>query len=193
MRIVCLGDSLTYGYGVKRASVWTALASRGMPGCEIINKGISGDTAGGMLSRFETDVAGSRPDMAFIMGGSNDIFFSGSISEAESSLAAMVFRSLHHGIRPFIGVPLPVYETGLVKEWKAFASGENVRRQLGRYREWLLRFGGSFRLPVVDFWECVPADSSGLDAFYLDGIHPSEEGHRRMAKLWAGHITKLTK
>lgn len=45
-----------------------------------------------MLSRFETDVAGSRPDMAFIMGGSNDIFFSGSISEAESSMAAMVFR-----------------------------------------------------------------------------------------------------
>lgn len=193
MRIVCLGDSLTYGYGVKRASIWTALASRGMPGCEIINKGISGDTAGGMLSRFETDVAGSRPDMAFIMGGSNDIFFSGSISEAESSLAAMVFRSLHHGIRPFIGVPLPVYEAGLAKEWKAFASGENVRRQIGRYREWLLRFGGSFRLPVVDFWECVPADSSGLDAFYLDGIHPSEEGHRRMAKLWAGHIIKLTK
>ncbi|WP_049728864.1 GDSL-type esterase/lipase family protein [Dorea sp. D27] len=193
MRIVCLGDSLTYGYGVKRASVWTALASRAMTGYEIINKGISGDTAGGMLSRFDTDVAGNRADMAFVMGGSNDIFFSGSVPEAKSNMAALVFRSLHHGIRPIVGVPLPVYEPGLAKVWETYASGEAVKRRLEEYRKWLLQFGGSFGVPVVDFWECVPADSDGLDAFYLDGIHPSEEGHGRMAALWAEHITKLTK
>ena len=27
-RIVCMGDSLTYGYGVRRAATWTALVSR---------------------------------------------------------------------------------------------------------------------------------------------------------------------
>ena len=28
MELICLGDSLTYGYGVRRAQVWTALAEQ---------------------------------------------------------------------------------------------------------------------------------------------------------------------
>ena len=28
MEIICLGDSLTYGYGVRRSQCWTELAAR---------------------------------------------------------------------------------------------------------------------------------------------------------------------
>lgn len=191
MRIVCIGDSLTYGYGVKRASVWTALASRAMPGSEIVNKGINGDTTGGMLSRFETDAAGSGPDVIFVMGGSNDIFFSGSIAEAKCNMAAMIFRCMHRRIRPVIGSPLPVYEAGLSDKWKAFASGECVGRLLGEYSDWLMAFADSFGVPLIDFRQSIPDDPAGTASFYLDGIHASEEGHRRMAGLWAESIMKL--
>ena len=48
MKIVCLGDSLTYGFMVRRSKIWTKL-SEDKTGFEIINEGISGDTSGGML------------------------------------------------------------------------------------------------------------------------------------------------
>ena len=44
-KIVCLGDSLTYGYGVSRSKVWTKLAEDKLH-IEIINEGICGDTSG---------------------------------------------------------------------------------------------------------------------------------------------------
>ena len=193
MKIVCIGDSLTYGYRVRRAAVWTALVPRGLPGTEVVNKGINGDTTGGMLARFGTDVIDLRPDAAFIMGGSNDIFFSGGISQAKSNLAAMVFRCMHHGITPVMGVPLPVCEEGIAPEWSPFACGEVVKKQLSDYSGWIIEFGVSFAVPAVDFRECVPADSVERAGFYLDGIHASEEGHRRMAEAVVKTIAKITK
>ena len=49
--IICIGDSLTYGFGVRRAQCWTKLAAE-MSGWTIVNCGICGDTTGGMLVRM---------------------------------------------------------------------------------------------------------------------------------------------
>ena len=43
MKIVCLGDSLTYGYGVPRKDGWVSLAARAT-GHTLVNRGVSGDT-----------------------------------------------------------------------------------------------------------------------------------------------------
>ena len=43
MKIVCLGDSLTYGYGVPRKDGWVSLAAQAT-GHTLVNKGVSGDT-----------------------------------------------------------------------------------------------------------------------------------------------------
>ena len=51
MDMICIGDSLTYGYGVRRAQCWTELASE-MSGWTLVNHGICGDTTGGMLVRM---------------------------------------------------------------------------------------------------------------------------------------------
>lgn len=56
MKIVCLGDSLTYGYGVPRKDGWVSLAAQAT-GHTLVNKGVSGDTTGGMLARFARDTA----------------------------------------------------------------------------------------------------------------------------------------
>ena len=41
MDILCLGDSLTYGYGVPREESWCALASR-LTGHRFLNHGVNG-------------------------------------------------------------------------------------------------------------------------------------------------------
>ena len=98
---------------------------------------------------------------------------------------------MHRRIRPVMGSPLPVYEAGLSDKWKAFASEECVGRLLGEYSDWLMTFADSFGVPLIDFRQSIPDDPVGAASFYLDGIHASEEGHRRMAGLWAESMMKL--
>ncbi|MDR3073453.1 MAG: hypothetical protein LBV01_01850, partial [Deltaproteobacteria bacterium] len=65
MKLVCLGDSLTYGYGVRRALVWTTLAAKDS-GAEIVNRGVNGLLTEGMLALFPREVLAPRPDAALL-------------------------------------------------------------------------------------------------------------------------------
>ena len=71
MKIVCIGDSLTSGFGVFKDKRWTELMIKNHK-LNIINKGINGDTTTGMLCRFFDDVLSLKPSLAIIMGGCND-------------------------------------------------------------------------------------------------------------------------
>ena len=46
-RILCLGDSLTYGFGLPRGLVWTALCAA-QTGAELLGGGVNGNTMGAM-------------------------------------------------------------------------------------------------------------------------------------------------
>ena len=76
MKLVCLGDSLTYGYGVPRRDCWVSRVAE-CTGHTLVNRGINGDTSGGMLARFGRDVLDERPDRVLLLGGANDIIFGG--------------------------------------------------------------------------------------------------------------------
>ena len=106
MKIVCLGDSLTYGYGVPRRDCWVSLAAE-MTGHTIVNKGVNGDTAGGMLARFRRDVAEEAPGLLFVMGGGNDILFSGTDAQARADMAALVHQAPALGLKVLPGPPPP--------------------------------------------------------------------------------------
>ncbi|MFN8562436.1 MAG: GDSL-type esterase/lipase family protein [Anaerolineae bacterium] len=69
MKIVCLGDSLTWvGYG---GSYYTELV-RLMPEHEWINAGVGGNTVINLLRRLDEDVLSHQPDGVFVMVGGND-------------------------------------------------------------------------------------------------------------------------
>ena len=56
-KLICLGDSLTFGAGVTRRDCGTSLVQRAC-GWTVVNRGIRGDTTGGMLVRLQRDVLG---------------------------------------------------------------------------------------------------------------------------------------
>ena len=93
MELICIGDSLTFGYGVRRNERWTALAAE-ESGWTLRNCGVSGDTTGGMLLRLREILCGldeRRDERCFLLlGGCNDIFYSGSDAAARANMAAMV-------------------------------------------------------------------------------------------------------
>lgn len=72
MRIVCIGDSLTYGEGIESPHKWTDIVAASLPRHEVIAKGVCGDTTRLGLERFPQDVQELRPDVVVIQFGLND-------------------------------------------------------------------------------------------------------------------------
>lgn len=69
MRIVFLGDSLTWGgYGGNFVQHVAQL----MPQHEIVNAGVGGDTVINLLRRVESVIEDNEPDVMFVMVGGND-------------------------------------------------------------------------------------------------------------------------
>lgn len=90
-KMICIGDSLTYGLGVPVGDSWVELLNR-ESSCDVINKGINGDTSGGMLARLHRDVLEHQPDLVFLMGGANDFIMGCGLGVVRANLMAMVVR-----------------------------------------------------------------------------------------------------
>lgn len=193
MRLVCIGDSLTYGFGVRRAEIFTALLADACPGMEVLNKGRNGDTTGGILARFERDALGESPNLIFLMGGSNDIFFGRDLAAVKSNISTMTFWCMQNRVKLLLGIPFPVYQRGLDDRWRLYAGGETVQGLLAEYGDWLTEFGRHFGIPVADLRTCISGFGEQAGKLYLDGVHLSAAGHQRAAEFLVKKLSEMEK
>ena len=141
MELICLGDSLTYGYGVRSAQRWSTLVGQPLQ-CEVTNLGICGDTTGGMLVRLNTEVIpkmrnrslGQRP-FVLLLGGVNDIFYSGTDTGARANMGAMLQELLTAGARCALLSPLAVSFDTLTPEWRDMIRPA-CEEQIAAYHSW---------------------------------------------------------
>ena len=184
--IICLGDSLTYGYGVRRAQCWTELAAK-MSGWNVVNRGICGDTTGGMLVRLREilrEEIGERDERCFLlMGGCNDIFFSGSSTGARENMAAMAHQLFAEGEMPLIAVGPGIADGSYPSMWSDLVDFPEAGKVIRQYYEWLERFCSSFGVRMIDFrGDFRDREGNIRTELYLDGLHLNPEGHRVMAE-----------
>lgn len=167
-KLVFLGDSLTEGYGVaqdkafpqviqekfkKINSKWTITAS-----------GSSGSTSASTLSRLQWIVK-DRPDIVFILMGSNDGLRGLKIAETEKNLAAALSWAKKEKIRVMLGqlhVP-PNY-------------GKDYSR---KFSEIFPRLAKKYNIVLAPFLLNQVAGVPELNQ--TDGIHPNEKGHQIIA------------
>ena len=71
MKIICIGDSITYGQNVRADEAWPAVLAR-LTGHDVRNAGVCGDTTRLGLERFPKDVQLHNPDVVVIQFGHND-------------------------------------------------------------------------------------------------------------------------
>lgn len=72
--IVCLGDSLTSGFGIGAENSYPAHLQNKV-NINVINSGISGETTADALARMATDVIAHDPAIVVIQLGANDLQF----------------------------------------------------------------------------------------------------------------------
>ncbi|KZL89212.1 GDSL-type esterase/lipase family protein [Clostridium magnum] len=182
MKIVCIGDSLTHGYKVKSSEVWTSLVQ---DKCrfELLNKGVIGDTTGGMLARFEKDVIGNKPSHVIIMGGTNDLIMEVPLGVILSNLTAMTHQARANKIKPIIGIQLLLEPTIAQKHWQGVANFYRVNEEITELRKRIAGFGNAFDVQIIDFYAEFNRHitlENKLD-FYIDGLHPTIKGNEIMA------------
>ena len=189
MKLFCLGDSLTFGFGMSRNVRWTTLVEQ-ETGWQVVNRGINGDTTGGMLARLGpvvlAEIGHDRThrleSRILLMGGSNDVFFSGTDAQARSNMAAMCQRLMGEGLEPFVGISLPVDWTRAPRPWAQVVDFEQSARLMKDYCSWLKQFCRVFGLSVVDFaQDFTTPDGAIRHELFWDGLHPNAQGHRLMA------------
>ena len=94
--IICFGDSITYGYGVKPEEGFCPILSK-MVTMPVINAGIDGDTSTEALRRFKADVLDRQPYLVIIEFGGNDFLRKTPMEVTVSNIQQMVSAAQEQG------------------------------------------------------------------------------------------------
>jgi len=129
MKIICIGDSLTQGYGVPSSANWVAITNK-IEGVEVINKGINGDTTGGVVERFKKGVFYGKPNFVFIIGGANDIIVGNNLGSVQANIMAMVHQAYYNKIIPIVGIGILADVTGFRQDWAELTDVNLLNRQI---------------------------------------------------------------
>lgn len=190
MKIVCLGDSLTFGYQVSHEEKWHVIAEK-KTGIHMQNCGVNGDTTDGMLDRIQQQVFDEKPDGVILMGGYNDIFFNRSWERATRNMIEMVELSRDQNLMVFVAIPPPILLPVPLKEGVEIIDFKKSAAMIESYCQWLREFTASSQIPTLDFRDTIDWTHKDL---YLDGIHQSPEGHQRMAERVVAFLsTRITR
>lgn len=190
MKIVCIGDSMTFGYGLKPSEKWVnILNSKGDN--QFINRGSNGDTTGGMLARFRRDVLDEKPDMVYIMGGPNDYFMGLGIETVKANYTAMVSAAQTNGILPVVSSHIPQNVGHISERWTSIADIAGSAKKEREILDWFPAFAKSFGIKYIDTFHAFE-DAVGeriSDYYQEDGLHVNYEGSKVLAEIIAKGLT----
>lgn len=193
MKIMCMGDSITYGTGLSDLSQrWSDIVAA-HTGHTLINLGIGGDTTGGMLARCQTQVFAKNPDVLLLLGGTNDICFTYDYHQAFANIVSMIRHAQTFEIPILIGIPIPfVPERFAKQEWFADRNNEHITQQCERLAQVLRAFCIAREIPYIDYRNAfLNEDGSARTELYTDALHPNATGHRIMAEVLCGKLREL--
>lgn len=205
--IVTFGDSTTAERGALK--IYSALLEEelqidGKP-VRVINAGVPGDTTERARARLVQDVLRHRPDIVIIQFGINDsamdVWKTPPAAECRVPLNAytanlrdLVRQCQEAGARVVLMTPNPIRWTpGLIKQYgkppyqPEDPDGFNVF--LRSYAQAVRSVADERNAGLVDVFAVI--DKKGnADDLLLDGMHPNEHGHRLVADLLKGHLSK---
>ena len=185
MKIICMGDSITYGHGLSDLSQrWSDLVSA-RTGHTLVNRGVSGDTTGGMLARCQTQVFAAPPDAMVLLGGINDINLTGQYRPVCANVVAMVRQAMAIDLPVILGLPLPVVPEDMAAfGWDRDSDSFATAQLCEAYAQWLRDFCAHKDLPLADFRSpFLHPDGTAHRELFQDGLHPTAAGHALMADV----------
>ena len=157
--ILAYGDSLTYGYNVKRSESYPAKLEV-LTGISVINSGVSGEVSAQGLKRLPKVLDEHHPQLLILCHGGNDLLRKMDLEEMESNIRGMIQLSLDRDIPVILlGVPKPGIFLSSFDVYKKIANSMNII-----------------------FIEDLISDVLGKKSLKSDSIHPNKKGYNVMAE-----------
>ena len=172
--VLCLGDSLTAGYGLDKSQAFPAMlqqkVDRAKWNFQVINAGLSGETTAGGLRRIDWFLK-RKIDVLILALGGNDALRGISPSTTETNLDEIIIRarSKYPNVRVIVAGMLvpPNWGADYCNKFKAIFPKLAKKHQAQLIPFLLEGVGGH---PELNF---------------PDGIHPTAEGHQIVAEnVW---------
>ncbi|MHC1684505.1 MAG: GDSL-type esterase/lipase family protein [Clostridiaceae bacterium] len=181
MKIVALGDSLTFGYGVPPYKSWVDLLNL-QYNSKIVNKGINGDTSFGLINRFYEDVICEKPDKLIITIGCNDLLMGRDVDSTIDNIKFLIEESSKNNISTIVGITPPIVPHLAASYWEDGVDYDEIENNLNIFVKKLIDFCKTNKIQYVDFFNGLKeAFNTYKDKeLYSDGIHPTELGHKLM-------------
>lgn len=169
--VLCLGDSLTEGYGVPKEAAWPSLIQdtlkkRGYGHVKIINAGISGSTSASGVSRLKWFLKSpEKPEIMILELGAND------------GLRGIDTKVTEKNLRDVI-------QFAKAKEIKVLLAGMQMPTNYGpdytkSFAEVFARLAATENTPFIPFFLEGVAGQRPLNQG--DGIHPNVDGYKVIA------------
>nr|WP_320016583.1 arylesterase [uncultured Desulfobacter sp.] len=157
-RIVCFGDSLTFGTGASEGRDYPSVLE-GLTGVEVINAGVPGNTTENALKRVDEDVLAYEPDVVLITLGGNDLKNRVGESTAKANLTTIIQRIQASGAMVILGgIEIPLYGKGFADMY------QSVGEQTGS-------------VLISNIFQGI----FGNRKMMSDYIHPNDKGYEVMA------------
>lgn len=178
-KVLCLGDSLTEGYGVLPEEAYPALLEKhlhanGHKNVEVINAGIAGSTTASAWSRLNWQLR-AKPKILILALGANDGLRGLSLEEVHDNLERAIVLAQERGVTVLLaGMQLPPnYGPDYTKKFMS------VYAELAQ----------KHRVALIPF--LLDGVAGEKEFNQADGIHPNAAGHRIIAETVLRHLEPL--
>ena len=165
--IVFIGDSLTDFWQYADPSLFNR---------QRLNRGISGQTSGQILLRFQGDVVNLKPRVVHILAGGNDIAGNSgqtSLELFQNNIIAMTDLAQANDIEVVLGAIPPI-------EGVWWAPLIKPAAKIAEVNEWLQQFAQENDFVFVNYHAVFDEVGGMLPAYANDGVHPNREGYQLM-------------
>ncbi len=202
--IVCFGDSTTAPREVngENLTVYADILREELPKFgitgSILNKGVGGSTTKDAMNRFKADVLDQNPNLVIIQFGCNDSAVDVwkdppaaepriSLSEYILNLQTMIRALKSRGCRVILMTPEPRRwnpETVKLYGKSPYDPSDPMGFNLlfTDYVQAVRDLAKKENVALVDMYNIYIALGNKIDDFFLDGMHPNNEGHRLVAE-----------
>lgn len=183
-RVVFFGDSIT--------DFWRL--NEYFPDSDYVNRGISGQTTGEMLQRFQADVVSLHPEAVLILAGTNDLARGISVGAIENNYLAMATLAQAGKIKVIFASVTPVSDYHKDQNPAYERTPGRPPASILDLNTWLRALCTSQGFQYVDYFSALVDGEGRVKAdFADDGLHPNAMGYRAMGPLALAAIDKVVK
>lgn len=171
MRICALGDSIFEGYLVGGKSLIYYLQGKGY---DIDNYGVNGLTTDEVLYAINNLMS---YDLYFILIGLNDFYNGRSLDYVLKNIDKIIEKLKSLGGKIIVMTPYPTSFKNLDKAYESFINFNSVNNKIENLDKKLKENAKDYE--VVSFYDF--AKENNIEDDLIDGIHPNERLHEKLA------------